>query len=115
MAEFGNKVVVVTGGGGGIGKATAARFLEEGAAVVLSGRRQAMLEAVQRQLDPAGDRLALLADDVSSAAAAERLVQTAIERFGSVDVVGLPPTDPDSLAEAAAELPVDQWMGTSGA
>ena len=34
-----------------------------------------------------------------------------IERFAGVGVVGLPPTDPDSLARAAAELPVDDWVG----
>ena len=37
-----------------------------------------------------------------------------IERFGSVDVIGLAPTDPDSLAEAGAKLPLDEWLGTSG-
>jgi dethiobiotin synthetase len=37
-----------------------------------------------------------------------------IEQFGSVDVVGLPETDPDSLAKAGAELPLDDWLGTSG-
>src|SRR5919199_1558004 len=37
-----------------------------------------------------------------------------IERFGNVEVVGLPPTSPDSLAEAGAKLPLDDWMGTAG-
>jgi dethiobiotin synthetase len=37
-----------------------------------------------------------------------------IERFGSVEVTGLPPTTPDRLAEAGAQLPIDEWMGTSG-
>jgi dethiobiotin synthetase len=37
-----------------------------------------------------------------------------IERFGSVEVAGLPPTRPDGLAAAGAKLPIDQWMGTSG-
>jgi dethiobiotin synthetase len=37
-----------------------------------------------------------------------------IERFGSVDVVGLPQTTPDDLAKAGAALPIDEWMGTSG-
>lgn len=37
-----------------------------------------------------------------------------IERFGSVNVVGLPPTTPDELATAGARLPIDDWMGTSG-
>ncbi len=37
-----------------------------------------------------------------------------IERFGNVEVAGLPPTSPDELAAAGAKLPVDEWMGTSG-
>jgi dethiobiotin synthetase len=37
-----------------------------------------------------------------------------IERFGSVDVAGLPETDADALADAGRELPLDSWMGTSG-
>ena len=87
MSEFKNKVAVITGGGGGIGRAAAARFLAEGASVVLSSRRQAVLEAAQRALDPAGERVVLLAGDVSSPAVAERLVTAALERFGGVDVL----------------------------
>jgi hypothetical protein len=37
-----------------------------------------------------------------------------IEQFGSVEVTGLPTTDPDSLAKAGATLPLDDWLGTSG-
>lgn len=87
MSEFEDRVVVITGGGGGIGKAAAARFLEEGASVVLSSRRQEVLDAAKRQLDFAGERVALAAGDVSSPAAAERLVEVALERFGRVDVL----------------------------
>jgi NAD(P)-dependent dehydrogenase (short-subunit alcohol dehydrogenase family) len=87
MAEFEDRVVVITGGGGGIGRAAAARFLEEGASLVLSGRRQEVLDAAQHELDPAGERVALSAADVSSPAAAERLVQVALDRFGRLDVL----------------------------
>jgi NAD(P)-dependent dehydrogenase (short-subunit alcohol dehydrogenase family) len=85
--RFEGKVVVITGGGGGIGKAAARRFLEEGARVVLSGRRAEVLEAAQHELDPLGDRVAVLPADSSSQAAARELVAFAVERFGSVDVV----------------------------
>ena len=54
MSEFEGKVAVITGGGGGIGKATAARLLDEGASVVLSGRRQEVLDAARQELDPSG-------------------------------------------------------------
>ena len=33
-----------------------------------------------------------------------------VERLGGVPVSGLPPTDPDSLAEAGAALPLDDWL-----
>jgi dethiobiotin synthetase len=36
-----------------------------------------------------------------------------IERFGGTPVTGLPPTDPDSLAEAGAAMPVDDWIGAA--
>jgi NAD(P)-dependent dehydrogenase (short-subunit alcohol dehydrogenase family) len=87
MSEFEGKVAVITGGGGGIGKATAARLLDEGASVVLSGRRQEVLAAARQQLDPSGDRVELASGDVSSAAAAERLVEVALECFGRLDVL----------------------------
>jgi NAD(P)-dependent dehydrogenase (short-subunit alcohol dehydrogenase family) len=87
MAEFENRVAVITGGGGGIGKAAAARFLEEGASVVLSSRRQEVLEAARRDIDPSGERVALVSGGVSSAADADAVVRTALERFGRVDLL----------------------------
>ena len=87
MNQFEGRVVVITGGGGGIGKAAAARFLEEGASVVLAGRRQEVLEAARAELDPEGERVELVAADVSTPQAAERLIERALDRFGSVDVL----------------------------
>jgi NAD(P)-dependent dehydrogenase (short-subunit alcohol dehydrogenase family) len=85
--DFDRKVVVITGGGGGIGKAAAARFLEEGASVVLSSRRQAVLDAARAELDPSGGRIELVAGDVSGPDAAARLIDAAVARFGGVDVL----------------------------
>ena len=87
MSEFEGKVAIITGGGGGIGKATAARLLEEGASVVLSSRRREVLDAARRELDPSGERVELVSGGVSSAAEAERLVDVAVERFGGVDIL----------------------------
>jgi NAD(P)-dependent dehydrogenase (short-subunit alcohol dehydrogenase family) len=85
--SFEGKVVVITGGGGGIGKATAAGFLAQGGSVVLSSRRKSVLDDAQRELDPAGERSLLVAGDVSSSGVAQRLIDTAIDRFGGVDVL----------------------------
>src|SRR5215216_5723055 len=87
MAEFEGKVAGITGGGGGIGKAAAARLLDEGASVVLAGRRRDVLEAAESELDPSGERVGLVSGAVSSAGDAERLIGETVARFGRVDVL----------------------------
>ena len=85
--EFKNKVVLITGGGTGIGKKTAHLFLEQGACVVINGRRKDMLENTGRELDPSGERLTWVVGDMGRKDTATRLVQTAVQRFGGVDVL----------------------------
>src|SRR3954470_10936387 len=87
MRQFESKVVLITGGAGGIGKAAGRRFLDEGAAVVLSGTREAKLEAARAELDPTGTRVAIHAGSVTTREHAQALVAFALERFGAVDVL----------------------------
>jgi len=84
---FEGKVVVITGGGGGIGRAAAARFLQEGARVVLSGTREAKLRAAQEALDPSGERSLVHAGEISRRDDARALIAAAVERLGGVDVL----------------------------
>src|SRR3954453_13665739 len=85
--RFQDKVVLITGGGGGIGKASARRFLEEGAKVVLNSRRQEVLDAAREELALYGDRLATYAADGSTQVAAQELVDYTVDTYGRVDVV----------------------------
>ena len=85
--RFDGQVVVITGGGGGIGKASARRFLDEGARVALSGTRSAVLEAAQAELDPTGERTLTHAGHITRREQAHELVDRAVERFGGVDVL----------------------------
>jgi NAD(P)-dependent dehydrogenase (short-subunit alcohol dehydrogenase family) len=86
-SSFDGAVVLITGGGGGIGKAAARRFLEEGAYVVLSGTRAAVLEQAQAEVDPGGDRSLVVPGQISGQADAQRLVQAAVDRYGRLDVL----------------------------
>lgn len=85
--EFKNKIVLVTGGGTGIGKKTAQLFLEQGAKVVINGRRKDVLEKAARELDPSGDRVVSVVGDIGVKETAIRLVQSAVQRFGGVDIL----------------------------
>ncbi|MBD9389056.1 SDR family NAD(P)-dependent oxidoreductase [Agrobacterium sp. AGB01] len=52
MQRFHDKVIIITGAGSGIGKATAERFLSEGAQVTLVGRTMSKLEEVAKRYSP---------------------------------------------------------------
>lgn len=78
------KVAIVTGGSGGIGLATARRFLEEGARVLLVDLSAAPLQAAVREL---GEGAAWVAADVSKPEDAQRYVNEAATKFGGVDIV----------------------------
>ncbi|MFB6325047.1 SDR family NAD(P)-dependent oxidoreductase [Pantoea deleyi] len=85
MSRFTQKVVVVTGAGSGIGDASAKRFAEEGASVVLVGRTAQKLEETLAGMT-AGDHL-VAACDVSDAEQVKQLSEKVLEKYGRVDVL----------------------------
>jgi NAD(P)-dependent dehydrogenase (short-subunit alcohol dehydrogenase family) len=82
------QVAIVTGGGRGIGRATAVELSRRGARVVINdraddGRAEDAADAVRAF----GGEAAASRDDVASPAGARRIVDLAVERFGTVDIV----------------------------
>lgn len=86
MNKLQNKVAIVTGATSGIGLATAKRYLQEGAKVVLTGRSQEKLDALKSELE--GDYL-LVKAEASSTADSEALINKTVAAFGKVDVLFL--------------------------
>jgi NAD(P)-dependent dehydrogenase (short-subunit alcohol dehydrogenase family) len=80
------QTIIVTGAASGIGKGIAKYFLDRGDNVVINSLTATRLEEVYKEFG-AGDNLAMVAGDVSDKRIGEQLVATAIERFGSVDVL----------------------------
>lgn len=85
--RFESKVAAVTGGGSGIGEETARRFVAEGGSVVLNGRDGGKLAEAAHAIDPTGTKVAVLAGDIADPAVGQALVQAAVSRFGSLDVL----------------------------
>ncbi len=85
--RFTDKVVVVTGAGSGIGKATAEAFAAEGAALVLGEIDSARLDALVAELSAAGARIAGVQGNVASDEDCQKLIHTAVEKFGRLDVL----------------------------
>jgi NAD(P)-dependent dehydrogenase (short-subunit alcohol dehydrogenase family) len=84
MGRLDGKVAVITGGNSGIGLASAKRFVAEGAQVVITGRRQAELDAAVKAIG--GDVLAVQGD-VSNLSDLERLFDTVKSAKGHIDVL----------------------------
>jgi 3-oxoacyl-[acyl-carrier protein] reductase len=83
------QTAVVTGGAQGLGLAIAERFVAEGARVVLGDVNLEATEAVAKQLGGSGAEAVALAVrcDVTQAADVETLIQTAVGRFGGLDIM----------------------------
>ena len=86
MGMLKGKVAIVTGASSGIGWATARLFADEGAEVVVTGRRQGALDDLVGEIEADGGDAVAIAGDIKDEALAETLVATAVDRFGGLDI-----------------------------
>ncbi len=86
MGILSGQSAIVTGAGSGIGAATAVRFVQEGASVVLVGRTKSKLDDVAGKIGQPG-KVAVVPGDVSDQRTVDAAVRAAQDRFGRLDVV----------------------------
>jgi NAD(P)-dependent dehydrogenase (short-subunit alcohol dehydrogenase family) len=84
MKKLDGKIAVITGGNSGIGLATAQRFVEEGAYVFITGRRQGELDAAARQI---GKNVTGFQSDVSNLKDLDRLYAAVKDQKGRIDIL----------------------------
>jgi NAD(P)-dependent dehydrogenase (short-subunit alcohol dehydrogenase family) len=84
MRGLTNKRTVITGGASGIGKATAIRFLEEGAYVIVIDRDAEALEKLKQQVPGLKD---VIKADVSDAEAVEKAFKKIEQQWGGLDIL----------------------------
>jgi NAD(P)-dependent dehydrogenase (short-subunit alcohol dehydrogenase family) len=96
MGLLEGKIAIITGSGGGIGRAEAVLFAREGASVVVndvgggrdgSGQSARMADEVVSEIAALGGKAVASYDSVVTPAGAEKIVKTAVDHFGRLDVL----------------------------
>src|SRR5712672_285753 len=84
MTKLAGKVAVITGGSSGIGLATARKFVEEGAHVFITGRRQEELDKAAKSISK---NVTTVQGDVAKLDDLDRLYETVRTEKGAIDIV----------------------------
>ncbi len=110
MDKLKNKVAIVTGGTSGMGRGIAELFAAEGACVVISGRDEARGNEVVDGIVARGGAAAFVAGDIAEVETNQRLVDTAVQRFGGVQI--LVPNAGILGIGGVLEAPLEVWKRT---
>ncbi|HDR2478860.1 TPA: SDR family oxidoreductase, partial [Enterobacter ludwigii] len=81
------KVIVITGASSGMGEAAARYLAEKGAKVVMAARRIDRIEAIASELQKQNKEAIAVATDVTKLDDVNNLIETAVNKFGRVDVL----------------------------
>ncbi|MDZ5448568.1 SDR family oxidoreductase [Labrys sp. ZIDIC5] len=106
-----NKVAIITGASSGIGEAAARLFAAEGAAVVLSGRRQDALDKVAAEIAAAGGRAVTVPGNIRDEDHQIALVEASQRHFGGLDIAFNNAGTTGDMAPLT-EISLESWRDT---
>src|SRR5262245_39171733 len=87
MKRLSGKIALVTGGNAGIGEAIAKTFAQEGAAVVITGRRKEELDRVAKEIEQQHGTVMVAAGSVTDESHAQLVVHQTMQRFRRLDIL----------------------------
>ena len=87
MQRFDGRRVIVTGSGSGFGEATAKRFADEGARVVVTDVNEEAMRRVSEEIRASGGICETVACNVAEESQVEAMVQVAVDSLGGVDLL----------------------------
>jgi NADP-dependent 3-hydroxy acid dehydrogenase YdfG len=114
VTKLSGKVVLITGATAGIGQACARALAEEGARLVVTGRRQERLEELTHEAEKLGTQVISVAGDAREESTAIKTVEAAIQAFGQIDILinNIGAGNYKNLVETSAEE-YDELMDTN--
>ena len=104
------RVAIITGAASGIGRATAQRFAQDGAAVVIADINRSGGEAVAEAISAAGGKASFVNADVSQASDLQAMIDAAVQTYGRLDI--LHNNAFRNEAGAAADISAEDWQAT---
>jgi len=106
-----DKIALVTGAGRGIGRAIARAFAAEGVNLVLASRTASEIDAVAAEIEGGGGHALPVRADISRPEEVSRMVDQAIETFGSVDIL-VNNAGVQGPIGPVVDVALDRWMET---
>lgn len=82
-----NKVAIITGGGRGIGEATAKKFVQEGAKVVIADINEEDIQRTVNEIVDMGGEATGVIVDVTNRESTEKMVADTVEKYGKLDIL----------------------------
>ena len=107
MGQLDKRTAIVTGAGTGIGREIARIFHDEGATVVLTGRRREKLEESAAIITTDSDRMHIMPADITVEEEAKRLIEETAAKTGGIDI--LVNNAGVMRFSSLADTPLDEW------